>query len=383
MQLTGRPGGDGGRAVVGRLSHQRGESARRMPALVWAIALAVAALRAVPFVALQASTPPPGSVYLPVPYIPSDWLQYVAFVRQLRDTGRFLLANPFTTEPQDPRFILLFHQFLGVLHTLTRIDLFWLLELSRPPLLLLVFGALWRFTGPVLRNFRERLAACVLAGFAGGLEQLALPLADRLAPAALLGQVHQDLWHLYGWSTFQAAYNPLWLAGLALLLWTLPVLLQPGGPRRWNERGRVALGLLLLALTHTYSALALLGTVSGVVVVEAVLAPAAGRARLPHTALAVLPGVLAWALITRWQLEDPVFLESSAALLGQQAPAVFWYPLTFGAVGFFALRGFQRWVREDHPWCLVIGGWLLGVLLLASSTLVNGYKFGFIRLFRG
>jgi hypothetical protein len=28
----------------------------------------------------------------------------------------------------------------------------------------------------------------------------------------------QDLWRLYGWSTFEALYNPLWAAGLALTL---------------------------------------------------------------------------------------------------------------------------------------------------------------------
>lgn len=357
-------------------AHDRAESTR-VPWIVWAMALGVAVLRALPFLQLLWTRPPPGYAYLPIGYLPKDFLAYVALIRQPRDSGRLLLANPFTTEPQEGRFVLLFHQALGLVHAATGIDPFWLLELSRVPLLLVFFAVLWRFTGHVFAQRRERLWTCGLVAFAGGLEPFVLPWAQAVLPGAVAEHMERDLWPLYGWSGFGSLYNPLWIAALVLLLVTLRPLLQPGGPAGWRDYAQAAVGFVLLALTHTYSAILLAAILAGVALVELAMEPAAGWRRLWREAAALLPAAALVAAIAAWQLRDPVFAASAGGVLGAQSASLFWLPITHGVLAFFALRGFQRWAREQHAWRLAVGGWLLGVALLVSSNVLNGYHFIF------
>jgi hypothetical protein len=352
-------------------------SQRSVPWQVWAMALGAGLLRAAPFAQLLARQPPQGFAYLPIGYIPKDWLAYVALIRQPGDTGRLLLANPFTTEPQDGRFVLLFHQLLGAVHLATGIDPFWLLELSRVPLLLVFFAVLWRFLGHLFPERRVRLWGCGLVAFSGGLEPFVLPLAHAWLPGAVVGRMEIDLWHLYGWSGFGAFYNPLWIAALTLLLATLRPLLQPGGPASWRDKSQAAVGFLLLALVHSYSAILAGAVLGGVFLVELALDPPALRARLPRAAVALLPPVVVLGALSAWQLADPVFRASAGGVLGPQSASLGWLPVAYGALAFFALRGFERWTREGHPWRLAVGGWLAGVALLASSPVLNGYHFIF------
>lgn len=353
----------------------RGGRAERVPWIVWTMALGAAALRALPFLQLLWTRPPRGYAYLPIGYIPKDWLAYVALIRQPRDTGRLLLGNPFTTEPQDGRFVLFFHQALGAVHAATGIDPFWLLELSRVPLLLVFFAVLWRFTGRVFAPRRQRVWACGLVAFAGGIEPFVLPLAQAALPAAMGERLERDLWPLHGWSGFGSFYNPLWVAALILLLVTLRPLLQPGGPAGWRDFAQTGVGFVALALTHSYSAILVAVILGGVAVLELALEPAAGWRRSWRAAVALAPAAAVVVAIAAWQLRDPVFRASASGVVGAQAASLFLLPITQGALAFFALRGFQRWARERHPYRLAFGGWLLGVALLASSTLLNGYHF--------
>jgi hypothetical protein len=80
--------------------------------------------------------------------------------------------------------------------------------------------------------------------------------------------VGQDLWHLQGWNTFAASYNPLWVAALALTFVTLTPLLRPGGPSGAAEAATLGLGLLALVAVHPYSAIVVLA----VAVIRPVLA---------------------------------------------------------------------------------------------------------------
>jgi hypothetical protein len=67
-------------------------------------------------------------------------------VREASTQGGLLLANPFTTEPQDGRYLLLLQWGLGRLAAPTGMNPFTVLELSRVPLLALMLLALWRLT---------------------------------------------------------------------------------------------------------------------------------------------------------------------------------------------------------------------------------------------
>ena len=85
-----------------------------------------------------------------------------------------------------------------------------------------------------LRHTCRIVLAVALALLGGGLGTIAQAAADWL-PANVGPAARQELWPRYGWTTFQALYNPLWAAGLVLLLVALGPVLRPGGPRSTRE----------------------------------------------------------------------------------------------------------------------------------------------------
>jgi hypothetical protein len=207
----------------------------------------------------------------------------------------------------------------------------------------------------------------------GGWE-FALTAASAALPAGVASAVRSELWYLFGWSTFAASYNPLWLAGLSLLLVILGRALAPDAP---GARGSAALAALLVVLwfTHPYSALAAVAMLAGAWGAEWLLAgraPWRGRGAL-LAALAAAGALIAVA--AAWQRGDAVFRASAGAVFGPKAASPFWYPLTFGALLAFGIRGLSRWSAERHPWRFALGGALAAVVLLSSSTLLNGYHF--------
>jgi hypothetical protein len=342
------------------------------PTGVWLAAAVVALLRALPFIRLAVLEPPSGTLPVRAGYVISDWLAYVAMARQ----GAGLLANPFTNDPQDGRIVLLLHQALGGLHAWLGLDPFLLLELARIPILAAFTWVAWRFTGAVLGERRLRVGAMFLLFFSGGVAYLVRWTAPYLPPA-LGGKLALDTATVYGWSTFEAAFNPLWLAGLTLALVSLRPLLQPGGPRDWRDLLVASGGLLATWLVHPYSGILVVAAASGAVVSSWVSSDPSAPGRMARTGCALAPPILAWGALAVWQRQDAAYRASSEAFFGAHGMPVFWYPVTLGAVGFFALRGLRSWVRERHPWHHGLAGWVGAVVLLHTSNVVNGYHFVF------
>jgi len=347
----------------------------RPPWTLWLAPAVVAVLRALPWAASLAETPTAAGVLPPIGYNPKDWLQYVAFIREAA-RGGWTLANPFTTAPQDGRYVQGFFELLGIVSRWTGANPFTVLELSRVPLLFLLLAACWQMTGIVLTERRHRVLACWLVMLSGGLEAV----ADRIIPylpEATGWQASQDLWHLQGWNTFAAAYNPLWVAALALTLFTLVPLVRPGGPSGLRDAARLGGGLLVLGLIHPYSAI--------VVLVVAVARPGFGWlleipgafAGLRVVAVGILPVAAVLAAITAWQNADAVYRATAGNVLGPQALSIAWYPVTLGVVGFFAVRTWRWWIAGGETGRLGLGAWTLAVVFLHASTLLNGYHFVF------
>ena len=347
---------------------------QRTPWQVWAAALTLALLRSAPYIAVRFADPPAGRAFLPLGYIPFDWLQYVAFIRQSQLHIGAAMLDPFTTQAQDGRFILLFHQLLGALATLTGLDAFTIIELARIPALALFFWVLWRFLARVHAETSERLWALWLVALSGGLEFLVTLNTDAL-PRSIADTVRGDFWPMFGWSTFQAAYNPLWIVGLALLVPLLGAALDPTWSRSPRKSLGMVAGLLLLHLIHPYSAITVLAVVLLQPVLLAVLGAPRIRACLLATWPAFLGGLALIAGLAAWQMGDPVYRAASGGLWGLRSLAVFWYPITYGAVLFFAIRGWQRMVAHAHPWRFGLGAWTLAVIALHTSPILNGYHF--------
>jgi len=331
----------------------------------------MAALRAIPFVFALYHTEGT-EVCVPVGYNYADFLQYSALIRQGAEQAP-TLYNPFTTEPQQPRLILLYHEALGLLHRFSGIDPFWLLELSRIPLLFLFFHALWRFLVPVFSQTPDRTCACILVALSGGLEPLFVPLIQRLPPDLMDVSV-QQLSPLLGWSTFQSANNPLWVAGLWLMLLVLGRALPH---QDFHPRAALTAALLLLILlfTHPYSAIATAAIIATYSLLRLIFEGGGARPVLKHCALVLVPALAIGAVINRWQSGDAVFAKISGGLFGSKAIPVFWYPLTYGLLLVFAFFGWRHWDAARRHWLIVLEAWIAAIMLLHTSPLLNGYHY--------
>lgn len=348
----------------------------RLPWHLW-LGIAVAAgLRALPYLHAVRDPGTSAGVLPPIGYNPKDWVAYVAFIREAAAKGGLFLADPFTTMSQDGRYLLLFQDLLGFICRLTGASPFTVLELSRVPLLALALLAFWRLTGVVLTERRERVLACWLLLFSGGFEVLA-DLGATWIPAQVRETVQQDLWHLQGWNFFAASYNPLWLAGLALTFVTLVPLLRPGGPSGWRDALTVAVGIPVLSWTHSYSGIVIVAVAAARPLVGWVLGAPTPLAGAPATFAGVMAGAGVVALVSRWQRADVVYAVTSNYAFGPQTLPVFWYPITYGAVGFFAVRGWRRWITEGQPAWVGVAAWTIAIVLLHTSPLVGGYHFAF------
>jgi hypothetical protein len=340
------------------------------------VPLVVCVLRGLPFLVTQLPAPSLGEAWLPVAYIPKDFMQYVAMVRQVPDQHRLLFVNPFTTSPQDGRFALPFFALLGGVSWLTRLDPFWTLELSRIPLLFLFFRVLAWFVSCVYEDPTRQRGAYLLVGLSGGLEFLA-KLALPWLPAATSAVVDQDLWSLQGWSTFGAVFNPLWIAGLTLALLALEPILDPVRDLRARRLAGLALSVFALHWIHPYSEFVVLAVAAVRPLAAWALAEPVDLARTARIWAALAAPLALDGAIALWQLRDPVFAASSQQMLGAQQLPVFWYPLTFALVGAFALRGFALLAREHHPWRTSLVAWIAAIVFLHTSPIVNGYHFVF------
>jgi len=351
------------------------------PAAYWLLPLAVAALRAIPFLATRLAAPPPGSFYPPLGYNPIDGFAYVAFIRQSATTGAWWLVNPHTTLPQDGRYFLPLLSALGWGCRLTGLDPFWALELARVPLVFAFFAVFWRVAGDFLPERRPRVLAAVLVALAGGVE--------FLVHATFTGWPARWQYHLltalsddYGWNTFAAFYNPLWVAGLTLALWALRPVLRPGAAARqpvgpgWSAAAGFAVRAVLTYLVHPYSGLGVLAIGAGVLLARARShGERAGALRMALGLAAALGLILAFAV---WQNRDAVYHATARRFFGPHALYPWWYPLGLGVPGVLAAWGAWRRWRAGTPGTRELLVWTGVAALLHSSPWTSGYHFMYL-----
>ena len=348
----------------------------RVPAAYWLIPAAVALLRMLPVLSLGWAPPPAGKTYLGVSYLPADFLEYAALVRQVPQDGALFFYDPFTTEPHAPRFLFLLHFAIGLAARLTGASPIAALEWARVPLLFAFFATLWWFLRPILPERRDRLAAALLVAFASGLEGWLRLFLNEL-PVSWVQRVYEDTLPYHGWSVFASFFNPLWIAGLLLLLLVLRPLLVSSS-RSWRALAGAGVGFVILFYVHPYSALgglAIIGTVSLLRLLRRERPD--WRRHLENAATLGVAG-LAIGALSLWQLQDPVYRAATGGVFGSYTKSVLWYPLTLGLLGWLALVGAGRWSAARHPQRLVLFGWVAAVVALQVLPFLNGYKFIFL-----
>ena len=349
---------------------------RRPPPWFWLIPSVVAVLRMLPVISLRWAPPPAGQAFLGVSYLPKDFLAYASFVRQVPEAGSFFFYNAFTTDPQSPRFILLFHWLVGVGARLTGLSAIDALEWSRVPLLFLFFATLWWFLRPILPDAKDRLAASVLVGFAGGVESW-LRLLARELPKPLEDRLLQDTWALHGWSVFASFYNPLWIAALTGAMLVLRPLLF-SRDRSLPVLASTGAMFFVLFYIHPYTAVGVLAIVGMGPVLTLVFRERLDWRRNFANAAVLGAALAAIAGLTFWQMQDHVYRVSSGGVFGPQNMSVLWYPITLGVLGAMAAVGARRWIAARHPLRFALFGWIAAIAVLHWLPFLNGYKFVFL-----
>jgi len=363
-------------AREGTTLHDDSRHESRPPLWLVGVPLAAGVMRMLPLLAQRFVPPPAGTAYLPVTYLPKDFLQYAAMSRQVVADGAFFFANPFTTEPQADRFVLLFHWAVGGLARGLGASPFTVFEWSRVPLLLLFFATLWWFLGPVGLERRDRCMAIGLVFLAGGLADFIRPFAGALPPT-WAHRLLQDTSPLHGWSGFAGFYNPLWIAALTLALVVLRPLLSEGE----RSAGRLACtagALTLLFFVHPYTALGV-GAVAATHAAWTFATGAAGTRRRALESIAALTAAGGLAgCVSLWQLQDAVYRQSTGGVIGDQNLSVLWYPLTLGVLGALAWQGARRWPPAHTAARDALLVWAGVVATLHWLPFLNGYKFAFL-----
>lgn len=347
-----------------------------VPLNVWCAAAVCSLLRAIPFLLTRVLTPSEGRAYFPVAYNQLDFLAYAGFINQTPSNSPIFLANPFTTEAQGNRFVLLYHSVLGMIHAWTGADVFWLLDFSRIPLIFIFIMVLWHFLRDIIPDVRVRSWACWLVALGGGLEFIVVPVLQQI-PAGSNAAVGRALAEMQGWNTFSSVANPLWIVGLTLTLCTLkPLFERPEALTRKNQIG-LAFWFAILFVSHPYSAVSVLAVYTVFPVLKWAVRSPLDRTHFLRLMCPLGISVSLMGALSLWQRQDAVFKICSSGFFGPQGLPVCWYPIVLGAVGVLAIRGFSQWIREANPHRFAIGSWLVAAILLHTSTMLNGYHYAY------
>lgn len=335
---------------------------------IWLVPLICSVLTSLPFVlslVLEAVRPLPDFMWFPIGYNPKDFLQYAALIREAPLFPIF--HNPFTTEPHEPRIILLYLWVLGLFYRATGIEPLLLLEASRFFSVFFFFFALWRFLKSFFSSEEERYVAYLTIAFSGGIEPVLL-LSQGLFEGKLRHLIAQNLWTAYGWNTFEMLHNPMWACGMGVMLWILHDVVSAQSQSHL-KKVLVIFGLsLILWFIHQYTA---------IIFYSVVISHIAWRyASKREIDFRTLLGLLAqWgliAIISLWQLSDTVYAKIAKGFFGAQYILPIWYPITFFALLIFAVRGFSLLDRQRRSFLIC---YLLCVLALHSNPFINGYHF--------
>ncbi|MDZ4696891.1 MAG: hypothetical protein SGI86_17270 [Deltaproteobacteria bacterium] len=345
----------------------------RPPRWYWSIPALVIVLRMIPFISTYLVAAPEGRRFLPVGFIPKDFLAYGAFIRQAAQGNGLTLLNPFTTDPQDGRFILVFHSILGLFVRVTGLDPLLAIELARIPLTFAFFATFWWFTRPFFRQRQERSAAALLLAFAGGIDPV-LRLLAKTMPIDMRPSLSESA-QLFGWSGFADMYNPLWVAGIALSLIAIRPIIVGTGPANWRQAAQVSIFWFITHWIHPYSAVVVLATAGCFPVAAIVISRPVDWKAQARTAICLAPTLAITLLFSRWQSQDMVFRTASLGFFGPQAISIFWYPLTLTVPGLLAAIGVSHWFRADRAAAFSMLTWMVVIALMHSSPFINGYHF--------
>lgn len=276
------------------------------------------AVSSLPYLAAWSVAAGSGSYFVGLLHYPDDAYVYMSWMRQAAE-GHLLLKNEFTTAPQRGLAVNLLFAVLGLAARITGMSPLGVFHASR-----VAFGAAFLlctyvFLRAVVPDRQARMAGYTLVCFSSGLGWL-FPRAVPNSPV--------DLWQTEAISFLCIYQNPLFLAAQALMLCFFTLMLN--SVRRGSLRPTAAAGLLacLLANTHGYDLIIVLGVWTGYLLVRWF-----GMRRVPwREAVGMATAALLAAPAAAYQYwlygAEPVFRER--VLVPTGSPGPHWVLLGYG-----------------------------------------------------
>ena len=208
--------------------------------LTWAVAIVL--LSSIPYL-WGIWVTPPGEHFLGLTHNIDDGAVYLSWMRQVAD-GHITFRNLFSNEPTTARQFNVLILLMGSLARLTGLQLVTVFHIFRIGLGVLLILAVWKFSKLFLESPNERRLVIPLVGLSAGIGWL---MPGSQAPT---GPV--DNWQPEAITFLSIYLNPLFLAGLILMIGSFYWLVL--AQRTGQARHAVCAGLsmLLLGNIHTY-----------------------------------------------------------------------------------------------------------------------------------
>jgi hypothetical protein len=334
---------------------------------VWAlaVALAVVALAALPYLYAWLTTPA-GLVYTGFIVNPLDGHSYLAKMQQ-GAAGGWLFTLPFTTEPQDGAYIYVHYLLLG--HVAARLGLSPILayHLARSLAAVAFLLVAYRFLACFVTGLGARRLTFIVVAVSSGLGWL----------VALAGVVAPDLWVPEANTFLTILVNPHFPLAEALIL---GVFLAVAAPFEWLASGASpdsghsvwrALGVVFasmgLAIVQPFAVLTVYATLGAFLLMRGVLTrswPAAPWFRLVLGAVASAP-----ALAYEYAAYSRGAFAAWSAQNSTPSPSVGLLLVTYGLLWPLAVAGAVRCVQTRRGLLLILWAALNVVLLYLPFSL--------------
>lgn len=211
--------------------------------IVWAIL--IVSLACVPYL-YGIYINPPGYTFLGLTHNIDDGAVYLSWMRQAAD-GHFFARNLFTNEPQPMRQFNILFFCMGWFASITHLPLIVVFHLTRIVLGIALILCIWMFSKLFLDDSRQRKFLIPLVGLSAGI--------GWLIPSAAMPTGSVDVWQPEAITFLSIYLNPLFLAGLLLMVgafYWLELARREGSARYAIYAG---LHLLVLGNVHTYDVL--------------------------------------------------------------------------------------------------------------------------------
>jgi len=263
--------------------------------LIWAVAIVL--LASVPYI-YGARLTPPGYTFLGLTHNIDDGAVYLSWMRQAAD-GRFFIRNLFTNNPQPARQFNLLFLAMGWFAAITRLPLIIVFHLFRVALGIALILCIWRFSKLFLNDSNQRKLLVPLVGVSAGI--------GWLIPSAVMPTGSVDVWQPEAITFLSIYLNPLFLAGLLLMLGAFYWLEL--ARREGKARYAVCAGLHLLVLgnVHSYDVLTVACVWTAYIVVVWAIAKRFPTRTIGLSALAALIAAPSMAYQYWIYTIDPIF----------------------------------------------------------------------------